>query len=250
MPITLNGTTGITTPGLTNAGSSIPAAGTNGNVLTSDGTNWTSATPSAAYAGLNSQLFTASGTFTVPTSITKVKVTVFGGGGGACITQGAPGGLGGVAIGYYTVTSGASITVTIGAGGASASGAGSSGGTTSFGAFISATGGAGKANSSARPTNGSGSSGTLMNFKWGTNRNLSPDILASFGTFTGLTARLVTSGANSFAAVAYSATLTGGYAANLSDTSAVLPGAAGGVNDFSCITYAAGAVNGIVLVEW
>jgi hypothetical protein len=58
------------------------APGTSGNVLTSNGTTWTSAAVASSYVGPNFQAFTASGTFTVPAGITKVAVTVIGGGGG------------------------------------------------------------------------------------------------------------------------------------------------------------------------
>jgi hypothetical protein len=58
MPITLNGTTGITSPAIdlttplpaVDGGTGLTSAGTSGNVLTSDGTNWTSSvapTPAA-----------------------------------------------------------------------------------------------------------------------------------------------------------------------------------------------------------
>jgi hypothetical protein len=57
------------------------APGSNGNVLTSNGSTWTSA---AAGGGgqFNAQLFTAPGTWTKPTSCTQVRVTVIGGGAG------------------------------------------------------------------------------------------------------------------------------------------------------------------------
>ena len=63
----------------------------------------------SAYIGARAQLFTASGTFTVPTGVTAVKVTLVGGGGGGAS--------------YY-------------------GGGQTAGGTTSFGAYCSATGGA------------------------------------------------------------------------------------------------------------
>jgi len=85
----------------------------------------------------NMQVFTASGTFTVPAGITKVKVTVVGGGGGG-------------GAGYNGANSG------------------SAGVTSSFSAYASATGGAGglgNASGSGTPGNGGlgglGASGTL-----------------------------------------------------------------------------------------
>ena len=93
------------------------------------------------------QAFTASGTFTVPAGVYRVKATATGGGGAGSGTTTNGGGGGGAAgqtaIGWYDVTPGQAITVTVGAGGAAGSGSGGNGGTSSFGAFCSAPGGAG-----------------------------------------------------------------------------------------------------------
>ena len=84
-----------------------------------------SATFSGGVSGVggisNMQVFTSSGTFTVPAGITKVKVTVVGGGGGASFGVG-----------------------------------GTSGNTSSFGAYCSATGGA-----PGSGAGGTGSGGTI-----------------------------------------------------------------------------------------
>jgi hypothetical protein len=91
----------------------------------------------------NLVVFQTSGSWTVPSGVTKCKVTVIGGGGGSGNSTGnAGGGAGGCAIKICTVTPGAAITVTIGAGGTFGSADGTTaGGTSSFGAFCSATGG-------------------------------------------------------------------------------------------------------------
>ena len=123
------------------------APGTSGNILTSNGTTWVSSAPGSSFTGFNSQIFTSSGTFTVPTGVTAVKVTVAGGGGGggsatlnSSFQYGISGGGGGVAIEWLTgLTPGATVAVTVGAGG----GVATAGGTSSFGAFCSATGGSG-----------------------------------------------------------------------------------------------------------
>lgn len=93
--------------------------------------------------------FTSNGTFTVPTSVTSVKVTAIGGGGGGGVgssgggesffsVSGGTGGFGGTGIGVVSVTAGTTVSVSIGAGG-SPSG---TGGTTSFGSsFVQGTGG-------------------------------------------------------------------------------------------------------------
>jgi hypothetical protein len=70
------------------------APGTVGNVLTSNGTTWIS----GATGGTRGQVFTSSGTFTVPTGVTTLKVIVVGGGGGAALLGGV-GGAGGNASG-------------------------------------------------------------------------------------------------------------------------------------------------------
>ena len=105
------------------------------------------------------QIFSTAGTYTwtKPDGCSKVKVTVVGGGGGGGAAGMPAGGAqsgrsgggagGGTAIKLIDVSSIASETVTVGAGGtAPASGtanAGGAGGTSSFGSHCSATGGAG-----------------------------------------------------------------------------------------------------------
>lgn len=121
-----------------------------GTVLTSNGTGATPSwqTPTAGSGFSNLQIFTSSGTFTIPTGVTKVKVTVVGGGGGGGNGSNgvgaSGGGGGGAAISILSgVTPGNTLTVTIGAGGS----AGVAGGTSSVASgtqtitTISATGG-------------------------------------------------------------------------------------------------------------
>lgn len=104
----------------------------------------------------NSQLFTGSGTYVVPPGVTVVKATVVGGGGGGggigavstTTMAAAPGGNGGcLGVGYYNVSPGQNITVTIGTGGAGGAAGGTAygtnGGASSFGTYLSAPGGAG-----------------------------------------------------------------------------------------------------------
>jgi hypothetical protein len=118
----------------------VVAPGTNGNILTSNGTTWTSAAPASSFVGFRGQAFTSNGTFTIPTGITALKITVVGGGGGGagavfagcCAynpSQGAGGG--GAGISFLTgLTPGNTLSVTIGGGGAGGGSAsnGSSGG--------------------------------------------------------------------------------------------------------------------------
>lgn len=106
---------------------------------------------SSSYVGGRGQVFTTSGTFTVPTGVTAVKVTCIGGGGSGGSSSGqlyGGGGGGSSTPGMVWITGltpGASISVTVGAGGTGPTGnnTGASGGTSSFSTYISASGGGG-----------------------------------------------------------------------------------------------------------
>jgi hypothetical protein len=133
-------------------------AGNNGDALFSQGANknpiWQS--------GSRMQIFTSSGIFTVPPTVTQVLVTLVAGGGGgggggaASYSCGGGGGGGGGAGNYllrhpFNVTPGEVIPVTVGQGGSGGSGAGygsyvsghngSDGQPSSFGSYISVDGG-------------------------------------------------------------------------------------------------------------
>lgn len=108
------------------------------------------------------QIFTASGTYTPPAGLRRVKVTVVGSGGGSggCAATGASqsaatagGGAGGAAIKLIEASAlGATEAVTVGAAGAAGAAGnntGGDGGTSSFGAHATATGGTGSAGSGA-----------------------------------------------------------------------------------------------------
>jgi len=117
-----NGTMIVASGGVVPAsqgGTGLSSPGTSGNVLTSNGTAWTS----AAAPVINVQTFTSSGTWTKPagySASSRVLIQAWGGGGsGARSALGAGGGGGG---GYNErwvtlSTMGATETITIGAGG-------------------------------------------------------------------------------------------------------------------------------------
>lgn len=137
-----------TAPGTVSSGSS-------GQVLTSGGpgagVSW-----SAVSSFTNMQVFASPGTFTTPSTTTKIKVTVVGSGGngGTNVGSGATGGGGGGAAIYVgPVTASTSYPVTVGS---------APGGTSSFGALASATGGANGSGLTSSGSGGAGSAGTLQ----------------------------------------------------------------------------------------
>lgn len=112
-----------------------------------------------------SQVFTASGTFTVPAGVTKVKVRLVGAGAGGGATAGAdtvgaPGGSGGYSEGLVDLTGVGTVTVTIGTagtGGVAGGAAATNGGATTFGAYMTGNGG------NAGGTGGTASGGSDLN---------------------------------------------------------------------------------------
>lgn len=128
------------------------APGTNGNVLTSNGSAWTSAAPTTV---INAQTFNSSGTWTKPSGYaagSRVYIQAWGAGGSgsrvnATNSSSANGGGGGGYNERWCNLSdmGATETITIGAGGAATTvaGNGNTGGNSSVGSLITAYGGGG-----------------------------------------------------------------------------------------------------------
>lgn len=108
-----------------------------GNVVTSVNGATGAVTFTNSYVGERGQVFTGNGTFTIPTGVTAVKVTVVGGGGGGgggrqscCGSAGGGGGGGAALIKYLTgLTPGNTLSVTVGAAGAGSVNNGSNGST-------------------------------------------------------------------------------------------------------------------------
>jgi hypothetical protein len=121
---------------------------TNGNILT------------ISASVPNVQAFTSSGTFVVPTNVTRITVEIWAGGGGGGSKANGGGGGGGGSGGYgfntFNVTPGTSYTVTIGGGGS----AGASGSSSSFGGLMSVTGGSAGGNASSTQPGSGGQGGT------------------------------------------------------------------------------------------
>jgi hypothetical protein len=129
-----NVTVGVLTATTISTGST---TGTSGQVLQSTGTGVTWKDP-AAGGFSNMQVFTSPGTFTVPSTTTKVKVIVTGGGGLNSPPSYASGGAGGTGIALINVSPSTSVPITTGAASDSNT---TQGGSSTFGTFVTATGG-------------------------------------------------------------------------------------------------------------
>jgi hypothetical protein len=119
------------------------SSGTSGQVLTSGGPGAGVSWATAASGQLQTELFTAPGTWTKPASCTQVRVSVVGGGGGGGFPTNIVGGNGGFVQAICPVSSPVSITIGAGGAGGPAGSTNGSGITTSFGALVSCTGGTG-----------------------------------------------------------------------------------------------------------
>jgi len=239
LPITggsIAGAGSITTSGLTQTTSRLlgrTTAGTGAVEEITVGTGLSLSAGTLATSGgsqLQEQLFTASGSWTAPTGVTRAYAVVIGGGGGgqgginsSCAGDSPPGGFGGAAVGMVTVTPGTTYTITIGGGGTggvSGAQSGTSGGTSSFGALMSATGGAGGGGPGG--ANGSGSGGTLRNL------NSRAAYISPFGG---------------------SSPRSAGAAPAAWSTSSNFPAGAGGFGG-AAFSNASGAHGGIVYIQW
>lgn len=204
-------------------------------------TNKTVGTGGLAGLTVSKQIFTASGTFTVPAGVTSAKCTVVGagaaGGGSTTGTAGGGGGGGGTAVKWLTgLTPGNTILVTVGTGGTGVSNAtGNAGGNSSIASgtqtigTVTGNGGGGGTSGGSGGGGGASSGGDLNSTGQDGNNGLN----ASFGGAGGCS----TMGGSGRGATAF--TGQAGY----------LYGGAGGGSQGATFAGGAGA-NGVVIIEW
>ena len=236
LPIANGGTNATATPTAgaviygTGTAYAASAAGTTGQVLTSQGSSapiW-----SAAGGQIQATLFTTSTTWTCPANVTKVKAIVIGGGGGGNTGGGTfSGANGGYGLNYYTVVPGTVYTISVGLGGDAAN-PGNNGGTSSFGSFISSTGGTG-ATGSANGTPGS-CANSLVNSAVVAFTGASSGAIA-FATF------------NDFFGFARSPSSAGGTAKIWTAASGYLPGVGGQTTATGVVS---GGYSGVVYLQY
>jgi len=226
-----NGGTGV---------SVFPAPGALGNVLYSDGTDWTAA-PVAL--GQNVEVKgSGSGFFTIPAGVTRLKATVVGGGGGSSGAlsggTGRGGGGGGTAIKWLSgLTPGNTIAYSVGAGGTAGTSTGNGGNgsasTISSGTqtITTVTGGAGAGGDLSGGAGGNGGAATNgdLNIS-GTNGNNASSGSSLFSS------PIVSTLTPNFVIIATAGNGYGGGAAAAASVSSNTAGAAGAA--------------GVVIFEW
>lgn len=187
------------------------------------------------------QTFASSGNFIVPPNVTTVEVEVWGGGGGGGSGTGpTTGGSGGAGGGYCLkrvsgLVPGASISVTVGAGGtAGVASDGGAGGTSSFGTYCSATGGEG-GKSSVAGTNEGAYGGVGIGGDLNLRGQTSEPNIDLAGSAGGMGAR---GGSGGFAGVANG----GGFG--------TVPGGGGGGGDNGVSVPGGAGGGGLVIVRW
>jgi len=153
------------------------APGTSGNVLTSNGTTWTSSSLASGGTLIRAPQVltnTGGGTYTTPANCNHILIEMIGAGGagGGCTgsssgtTYGGGGGGSLFAVKYATVSPSTGYTYAIGAGGSGGTGAGGAGGTTSItisGTTYSISGGTGGGFGNSGSPGSAGSTGTASN---------------------------------------------------------------------------------------
>ena len=233
---------------LTNAGVTSVAAGTGISVSASTGGVTITNTATSAYVGQKGQVFTSSGTFTIPTGVTALKITVIGAGGSAG-NNGSCGAGGASAFSYLTgLTAGNTIAVTVGSGGTARvnNASGITGGTSSVASgtqsitTISCTGGGGGYGAGFWTTNATGgtASGGDTNLSGNSSSYLDLTSIGSgYFVYSGTCQYMFNNQARVWAGLQPPSGLAGTI------------GCGGGTNDYGTGGSGTGG-NGIVIFEW
>ena len=147
-------------------------SGNSGKFLSTNGSNLTWADLNTASGARSMQVWTSNGTWSRPSGVRTILVTVTGAGGGGS-GHCESGGAGGTSQRQVDVTNVSSVTVTVGnpGGGSNYAGCGGSGNTSSFGNYCSASGGYGAncRQQHAGGIGGNGSGGSLNIYGGGGN---------------------------------------------------------------------------------
>ena len=224
------------------------AIGANNTVLTSNGST---ATWAAAGGGsIQSQVFTSPGTWTRPSSVTQVRVTVVGGGAGTGSpgsgAQQSSGGSGGLAVAIVPVSNPVAITVGGGGSGGNPAGGGGAGGTSSFGSLVSCTGGSTNPGSAGSPPQFDGNPGTGT-VSAGTTLKITSMRDAAARNLGGTVGLL--SGVNGGNAQVQQPGISPALTYSLTSTNMAGAGGSGAANPGG-FTLNSGGVSGAVVVEW
>ena len=234
-------------------------AGTATNdVVTWNGSAWVSAASAGSSQATKMTVYTSPATWTKPATVKAVKVTVIGGGGGGAGGKGSlpgagaslpvgAGGGGGGAVGLVSAPSiPGPVAITVGTGGAGGVGTpansvrvpGTSGGTSSYGAFVSATGGTGGGASTATAGGTGTTTPTTLGVRGGYATS-NDGVRFSYGGFGAFAMGVMGFGPNT---VAVAGNVYGGGGGSIG-SAPVAPGPTGGT-----ATGAAGAA-GVVIIE-
>lgn len=220
------------------------------NFLRGDG-SWQ--TPAGAPNPLHSkQIFTSSGTFTAPTGVTAILVSVIGAGGNGgngteSYYNGGGGGAGGYIVDYLTITPGGTASVTIGtSGGSRTSSFAVSGGST-----LTAAGGGNGSNAGYNSPSNSGASGASTIFGL---TNYLPGGTRQPSYFSG-NSNISTSASNQIGSGqvwghGFGAGGRENYSAASGSQNAIGYGGGGGGGGTDTFTSGGSGGNGLVIVEW
>jgi hypothetical protein len=208
-----------------------------GSVITfSDSTTQSTAASASSYAGAGGQVFTSSGTFTIPTGVTKLKVSVVGGGGSGGYSIECAGNYSGNSGNTSSVASGTQTISTISATGG---GGGYISSPASYGLGGGGSGGDLNMYGAAGPAGSSGPGGAISSMFGSFGYFNHSPVYGGGGTYSNFNGNAIGTGGSGGVAIKYLTGLTAG------NTLAVTVGTGGS----SAGGSQAGA-NGVVVFEW